>query len=74
MCRISCYFLTKHCFIKKVCKKMWLKWPEPEEIHKAEFPNLCALVAQNLLILRHYYIQIIKDRFRIQAYKIRKEE
>ena len=52
---------------------MRLKWPEPEDIHKAEFPKLSALVAQSLLILRHYYVQIIKDRFRIQVYKIKKE-
>ena len=52
--------------------KTRLKWPKPQENHEAQFPKRSVCVGRKS-ILRHYYIQNVKDGIQIRVYKIKKE-
>jgi len=65
-----------HSLLKKnVYKKARIKWPKSlrksKKITRLNLQKLSVFVGLKL-ILRHYYIQIAKERIHIRVYKIKK--
>ena len=65
-------YVTRPCYKKKVYKTMRLKRPKSLHSHKAEFPKFSVFIGQRSM-LRHYYIQNVKNESQIRVYKVNKE-